>query len=78
MDKQAIRELTETLNRCIGIARTEDDVEDRVRYLVRRMREMDADDIQSGGLYVIRDNDLGGYEVGIKIPTHFMSEDEEI
>ena len=73
MDKQTIAELTETLNRCTQIDRTEEDVEERVRYLIQRMDKEGSDNIQSGGLYILKDDDLEGYEVGIKIPTCFIT-----
>ena len=73
MDEQTIRDLTETLNRCTQIDRSMEDVSDRVNYLIKRMNEEKADNIQSGGLYVLKDDDLEGYEVGIKIPICFIT-----
>ena len=78
MDDKIIKELTETLNRCMQIDRTTEDVKERVNYLIKRMDEEKADNIQSGGLYVLKDNDLEGYEVGIKMPICFITNGGEI
>ena len=78
MDDKTIKELTETLNRCTQIDRTTEDVKERVNYLIKRINEVKADNIQSGGLYVLKDNDLEGYEVGIKMPVCFITNEGEI
>lgn len=77
MDK-TLKELTETLNRSMELHRSEEEVEGKVNYLIRVMNEEGTDNIQSGGLYVLKDEELKGYEVGIHIPVNFITYEGEV
>ena len=75
MNEHQLKDLTSMLNKCVFPTSSTDEVEDRIKYFVRRMKALGTDNIQSGGLYTRKD-EFGGIEAGILIPIVFFEEEK--